>query len=386
MSTLGNGTWDFNNQIRDLSDVLSTIIANSPTFIGKFPERAIAYNPKHEWLEDVLKPRTVAYSAYNQSTGVATVATGAEAGWAVGDYVRFSGDSAIFKITTIASGAITVAFVASNGSTTDAIGDIATSAGTLIFDHRPIEQGSTAGETMFGQSGTEYNYTEIVRGDITLTRTALNTKIYGNENSMDVQYERALIEMTRRMNRIALFGVRSGAPANSTPSSAGGLYYFGTQTGGLSVGASGAALGFKLINDGAQAILDAGGNPDMIVCGPGQRRVLSQLQRSQITLQPGETRRGSYADAIVSESTGAIMEIVTEPSLSAMDSDVWVIDSTSLGISYLEGSKLLNTDSTQQGHDGIRRTLISELTFEFKNAKQKLCRISGLQASASSLT
>ena len=385
----GIGTWDLLNQARDLSDILSTLIANKPYFINLFPRKAAATSIKHEWLEDVLKPKSVAYSAYNQSTGVFTLASGADtSGWQVGDVVRVFGDPALFKITAItANTSVTVAFLASNGSTVDAIGDIATTGSTLIFDHSPVLQGSTQGASLFSQSGVGYNYTEIIRGDVEISNTALAVKTYGNENTMPSQLERAMTEMGRQMNNIALFGNRAAnAPSASSAGLAGGLYYFGTQSGGLGVAASAAALSLKLINDAAQAVLDAGGNPDTIVCGPGQARVISQLMRSQIVLPPGETSRGAYANKVVSESTGQVMNVLIEPSLANIDTDVWVVDSTGFGLSYLQGRELHSEPATAPGYDGQKWTIIGEFTLEFKNAKQKLCRISGLKASASSLS
>lgn len=382
----GIGTWDLLNQARDLSDILSTLIASKPYFINLFPRRAAATSVKHEWLNDVLKPKSVAYSAYNQSTGAFTVAD--TSGWAVGDVVRVYGDPALFRITAIvANTSITVEFLASNGSTVDAIGDVAETGSTLIFDHAPVLQGSTAGASLFSQSGVDYNYTEIIRGDVEISNTAMAVKTYGNENTMPAQLERAMVDMGRQMNNIALFGNRNAnAPSSSNAGRAGGLYYFGTQSGGLSVAASSAALSLKILNDAAQAVLDAGGNPDTVICGPGQARVISQLMRSQIMLPPGETTRGAFANKVIAESTGQVMNVLIEPSLANIDTDLWVIDSTGLGLSYLQGRELHSEPATAPGYDGQKWTIIGEFTLEFKNAKQKLCRVSGLKASASSLS
>lgn len=385
----GIGTWGLDNTARDLTDILSTIIAEQPFFIKAFPRRPNARSVKHEWLEDVLKPQSIGYSAFNQSTGVLTLPTGSDTtGWAVGDIVRFNGDPALFQISAIsANTSITVAFLASNGSATDAIGDIPTSAGLLIFDHAPVLQGSVSGASLFSQSGVEYNYTEILRGDVEITNTALAVKTYGNENSIPYQLERAMIAIGRQMNNIALYGSRSDtAPSASTPGRAGGIYFFGTQAGGLAVDASGDALSLKLINDGAQAILDAGGNPDTVLCGPGQARVISQLMRDQIHLNPTDKTRGTFANRVISESTGQVMNVFIEPSMSNLDTDVWVLDSSSLGISYLRNRQIHSEPATAPGYDGRKWSIIGEFTLEFKNAKQKLCRISGLQASATSLS
>jgi hypothetical protein len=382
----GIGSWGLSNVPRDLTDVLSTLVAQQPLFVKLFPRKQPATSVKHEWLEDVLKPRSVAYASYTQATGTFSISD--TSGWAVGDVVRVKGDPALFVISTItANTSIVVTFLASNGSSVDDIGDVGTGAGTLIYDHTPVLQGSTSGPALFSQSGTEYNYTEILRGDVEISNTALATRTYGNENTMPYQLERAMVALARQLNNIALYGHRNAsAPSAANAGRAGGLYFFGTQTGGLSVNGGSAALSLKMLNDAAQNILDAGGNPDTVVCGPGQARVISQLMRSQIQLNPGETQRGSFASQVISESTGQVMNVFIEPSMSNMDTDAWVIDSSSLGLSWLGNRELHSEPATAPGYDGQKWTIIGEATFEFKNAKQKLCRIKSLKASASALS
>ncbi|MDO4558529.1 MAG: DUF5309 family protein [Planctomycetia bacterium] len=375
-------SYGLSNEVKDLSDVLSTLIAQSPTFVHLFKPVENAISRKHEWAQDVLRPRTISYTAYNQSTGVFTVTD--SSGWSVGDCVRVSGDSAVFRITAVTSTSITVQFVASQGSTTDAIGDIATTAGTLIFDYHPIEEASTSGVELFSQSGTDYNYTQIFRGDVKLSKTALAVRVVGNENQISVQLERGLKAITHQINRAALFGVRTQA-TSSTNGVAGGLYCFGTQSGGLSVDASGAALSVKLINDAAQEILNAGGTPDTVICGNGQARVISQLMRSQITITQDSGVRGSFANRLFVESTGDVLNVLVEPALDALDGHVWLVDSRGFGLSNLQGRGMTSTPSNNPEMDALKWSLLGEMTFEFKNSKQTLCLIRGLRPSASTL-
>ncbi len=376
-------SWDLLNKPRDLTDVLSTLIASQPMFIRKFPVKTPATNRKHEWLEDVMRPRVLGYTAYNQTTGTFTVAS--SAGWMVGDRVRVKGDSAIFKITSLTATTIVVEFVSSNGSTTNAIGGIATTASTLYFSNHPITENSTSGQSMFSQSGSDYNRTQIFRGDIEISNTALATKTYGDENDMNFQIQKALLLISREINQTALFGERGNDASSSVMGSAGGLYYFGTQQDGLAVTASSAALTLKLINDAAQKIIDEGGTPDMILCGQGQARVISQLMKSQINLTPTDSTRGAFVNRVIIESTGNVVEVMVEPALASMDTDVWVIDSSSLGLVHLNNRQIHTEPATTPGLDGRKYSILGELTFEFKNAKQKICRISGLQASATTL-
>ena len=381
----GIATWGLDNTARDLTGILSTLVQDQPMFLKRFPLKAPAASVKHEWLEDVLKPRSIAFTAFDAATGAFTVADAA--GWAAGDILRIKGEPALFKVESVASTQITVTLLAANGSAISSLSDITASSGTLIYDHRPVPQGSNAGESLFSQSGVEYNYTEIIRGDVEITNTALAVKTYGNENAMPYQLRRALLTIMRQANNICLFGHRgTSSPSALAPGRAGGLYFFGTQPGSLSVDAQNAALSLKLVNDAAQNILDAGGNPDTVLCGPGQARVISQLMRGQIQLSPGETKRGSFANMIISESTGQVMDVFIEPNLSSLDSDIWVLDSTSLGMVYLQDRQLHSEPATAPGYDGQKWTILGEFTFEFKNAKQKICRVKNLKDSAAALS
>ena len=67
------------------------------------------------------------------------------------------------------------------------------------------------------------------------------------------------------------------------------------------------------------------------------------------------------------------------------DTDVWVMDTTGLGLASLKGRAISDVDATPQGFDGVKRMAIGELTFEFKNAKQRLCRIHGVMTSSDAL-
>lgn len=380
----GIATWGLDNTARDLTGILSTLVQDQPMFLKRFPLKAPAASVKHEWLEDVLKPRSAAFTDYAAAEGKFTVADAA--GWAPGDILRVKGDPALFRVESVTPTSIAVSLLAPNGSAVAALTDLTATSGTLIYDHRPVPQGSNSGESLFSQSGTEYNYTEIIRGDVEITNTALAVKTYGNENAMPYQLRRAMLTIMRQANNICLFGHRgSSSPSALAPGRAGGLYFFGTQPGSLSVNALGAPLSLKLINDAAQNVLDAGGNPDTVLCGPGQARVISQLMRGQINLAPGDTRRGSFANMIVSESTGQVMDVFIEPNLSSLDSDLWVLDSSSLGMVYLRDRQLHSEPATAPGYDGQKWTILGEFTFEFKNAKQKICRVRGLQDSAAAL-
>lgn len=386
---------DLANTKIDLSDVLNWRIAQSPNFINLFNQPTaqtgaattggvIATATEHKWLEGVETPKTKAFTAYAYSSSTGTFTVADSTGWAVGDLFHILGDTAVLKISAVTSTTIAVtAIAAANGSTLDLSTYTAASGGTLIFDSRPIQEGSTAGESVFLQSGTASNYTQIFRADVDLTGTAIAVGQYGNENNVTRQIQYATDTIIRRMNSALLFGVKTARTA-SVPGSMGGLYYFGTQTGGLAnAQVSTPALKMSMINIAAQMVTEAGATPDLILCGAGQGQVISTFMASQVQTDRASNVAGRYINQFVTSAGGNVLRVFIDPAIP--DTDVWVCDSRGFALVPLQGRALHTEPATAPGTDGVRAMILGEYTAEFKNAKQSLCRISGLQASATTL-
>ncbi len=374
-------SYSFQNKKRDLSDILSTVVKDEPRFISNFKPVAEATQQKHEWLEDQISGRSVKVTG--AVTALACPASVADlARLKVGTLLVIEGDSALFRVAAIGETAFTVALAGANGSskTTPASGDV------LKIVSTPMAEGSNPGDGdetgILGQSN--YNCTQIFRKDIVLTGSALAVNVFGNvDNQLNRQTAFALGELARDLNRVALFGIRAEAAAGSR-GAAGGLYLFGTAAGGLAIDADGARIDSFLVNDAAQMVMGAGGEPVQILCSPGQARVLSGEYKDQLQILRSDSRRGAYVATIVNEVNGRGMTIMADPDMP--DGDVWVLDTAGFGLCALKGRSIADEDATPKGFDGIRRMALGELTFEFKNAAQRLCRISGVLGSAAALS
>ena len=77
------------------------------------------------------------------------------------------------------------------------------------------------------------------------------------------------------------------------------------------------------------------------------------------------------------------MTIMADPDVP--DTDAWVLDTAGFGLSSLNGRAITDTDATPKGFDGIKRMALGELTFVFRNAAQRICRISNQQSSSEAL-
>lgn len=372
-------SYSFQNKKRDLSDVLSTVIKNEPRFISNFKVVENSTQQKHEWLEDQITGRSITATTVGDG-GVLNVSTNDSEKVKVGSLITRVGDSALFKVTNITSSTVVVTLVAANGSSTTLTTIKSSSAVVFNIVATPVAEGSTVGDETGITGKSNFNCTQIFRKDIILTGSALAVNVFGNiDNQLNRQTSFALEELARDLNRVALFGRRVEVSA-ATKGEAGGLYFFGCGEGALEIDAAAAKLDSFSLNDAAQAILSEGGEPTQILCSVGQARVLSNEYRNNLQILRSDDRRGAYVAQIVNEINGRAMTIMADPDM--VDSDAWVIDSAGFGLSSLNGRAINDQDATPNGFDGIKRMALGELTFEFKNAKQRLCRIKNLMASS----
>lgn len=372
-------SYDFQNQVRDLTDVLSTVIQRSCNVLQLFTVRPDAIQRKHEWLEDQITGKQCKVTD-TVSDGACPMNSSDLAKLRVGTLVTIGNDSAIFRVTALdaSTSKATVQLVGANGSakTTPAKDDV------LVVVSTPEAEGSTEGTKFSHQSGTNHNYTQIFRKDIILTGTANAITTYGIENRMNYQTRLALQEFARDMNLTALKGFPV-APTESVNGAAGGLFYFGTLGGGLLVDADDNTFDSFVVNDGGQAIAAEGGLPTVIICSPGQARVLSADSVNRVVQMREDELRGMVAVAVVNDTTGGRMNIFGDPAMP--DDQAFIADPSGFGLVPLNGRAVSDRDTTLPGFDGFRRTAIGEYTFEFKNAKQRICRITGLKNSALAL-
>lgn len=367
-------SYDLNNEKRDLSDVLSTIIQQSPNFIRWFPKsKKDGFSRKHEWLEEWLRPKTIAFTGLSSS--VFTVADSTK--WSVGDYVHIKGDTAVLKVTATTDTSITCSFVAANGSDYASMSDITDTTGVLCYDSHPIGEASNDAPGSFDQSGVEFNTMQIFREDVKISGTDSATQVYGDENSVEHAVARTMYRIQTSINKALIFGTRNLRTGGSVDGLMGGLNFFGNQSGGLSVDANGLALDAKILNDAAMAVSDCGTYPSVILCSPIMCRVISAINHCQINISAQDNIRGSYVGQIVNDSTGQLMHVHAEPELN--ESDVWIIDPSGFSLVNMRGRGVHIFESTGPADDARRYTILGEMTATFKNAKQRLCRIKNLK-------
>lgn len=373
-------SYSFQNKKRDLSDILSTVVKDSPRFISNFRTVENAIQQKHEWLEDQIAGRSI--TAISAADGTITVNASDAKKVTAGTLVTFKDDSALFVVKTVNSSNIILELASPNGSALTAE-TLPAEGGVFNIVSTPVSEGSVVGDETGITGNFNYNCTQIFRKDIVLSGSAMAINVFGNvDNLLNRQTSFALDELARDLNRVALFGRRVEA-SSTTKGEAGGLYFFGCGDGALSIDAAVNTLDSFIINDAAQAVLSEGGDPMQILCSPGQARVLASEYRQNLQILRSDDRRGAYVAQIVNEINGRGMVIMADPDMP--DCDAWIIDPAGFGLSSLQGRAICDEDATPKGFDGIKRMALGEITFEFKNAKQRLCRIKNLKSSTEAL-
>ena len=375
--------YSFANRKRDLADVMSAVIKDEPRFISNFRVTNSATSAKHEYLEDQLTGRGVTAGA--ASNGKITLSAADAAKLKTGTLISLKNDPALFRVKAVSANSADLEIASVNGSTVTSVSALPAAGGNFLIISTPMNEGTSNGdgEENYHLSTAEWNATQIFRKEIVLSGTALAVSLYGNaDNQLNRQTAFALADLARDLNRVALFGRRVEAAVN-TRGEAGGLYYFGTQSGVPVIDAGKSKLDSFLINDGAQAVLGEGGDPMQILCSPGQARVISNEYRDRIQILRSDDRRGAYVAVIVNEINGRGMTIMADPDMP--DGDAWVLDTGCFAIAPLAGRGITDMDATPGGFDGIRRVAIGELTFEFRNIRQRCCRITNLQSSSAAI-
>lgn len=364
-------TWA--NKKRQVLETYEIIRQESPLLLGMIGTGAVATSTKLEWLEDSVGPRR--FYPTGNTTGTLTVTADEVAMVKVGSLVMASGGPELFKVDSASGTSIVVSLVAANGGTRTSANAPANVAWNIVAD--PEKEGSEAGDGPVHQAKTAYNYTQIFRKDVTLSRSAIQTAVYGNlDNQINNQVSLKLEEMVRDMNGVLVFGHRQER-SGSALGMAGGLYEFATGEGALSIDGGGTAILDDItINDGIQLVSGAGGNATAVYTCPALARVIGAATRDQVRIVREDRVRGNYVAQVVNALNGSLLTIVADPLMNVVPNEAWVIDPAMMSIHHMQAPT--DSDSTGPGFDGIRRSLIAETTFEFNNAKLRACRIKNL--------
>jgi hypothetical protein len=359
-------SYDYQNDIRDLSEVFVQVVQESPVLKEMIRVNGVAMNTKHEWLEDVVTQIQRTTSA-NYVVADGEVVLTSNVGVKVGDILEFETTTGamstlLAKVTGVDIDGVTVQFSIYGGSTDENI-----AAGAIVYlQSRPKNEATEASADNGYEPTTEYNQTQIFDRTAKVSNTSLEIPKYGIGGALSYQVERQLLDIAYEMNRTMLRSPRVTRTA-SEAGTMGGIMWFLKAALGNSVDANGAGLSATFINDAAEVIAQNGGNAGLILCNPVQARVISSFNvaGNNPVVQRQDTVTGSFVSTFVTDQ-GVVMTIVADRNF--VKNEVAILDMSKINLVPLNNRAMHDMDATPAGADYVARRILGEYTLEVKNA------------------
>jgi hypothetical protein len=284
-----------NNEI-DMSETLAMISPSDVpllSIIGKDGLEATA--PKHEWLEDILRPldTTVADSTLNNTTDPVTfnVAAGTGVYIVAGDILKVEAE--LLRVTVVATDAITVA--RGFGGSTNAAH--ASGSAVRLLQNVMVQDAAVTTPRTTTKSGL-FNYTQIFQDAFTITSTQKATDKYTGPNDETADQLDRLTKIAWILWERSLLDGRKVAPAAGVAGSMDGILVRLTTN---AYAKAGAYLVEDFILQMMQDAWAAGGGIDTIALGAFQKRQANKFLDSMRMTTRTDRIAGSVVDTYTSD-------------------------------------------------------------------------------------
>lgn len=365
-----------NTDKRDLSEALAALIVANPSLLNlvKINNGIIAEHTKHEWLDQALSPTS---TLLDDGTGISdsdtAIVVDSTTGFLAGDIILFE-DNTLFdlaKISVVDSPTQLTVTRGYGGSTAAAHSDNC----KITLHSRPKLESSDPSATDSSEPDVYYNYTQIFRRDVKVSKTAQAMKYYSTKDLLADGAEQKLKEIMWELNHALIAGGRYEPGSAATARTAGGLLYFlSTEApAGNLVDASGVALTTALVNNIIENIVKLGGSVNTLVMGTWQARRVAALNSVTsnvlINVDQMATSAGIPAPSkFFGDLPGIISNIVIDTN---MPSDKVVItDINKIKVIPMTDRTVGMSNSDVPGGDYFQRTILGEYTVEIHNPAQ----------------
>lgn len=251
------------------------------------------FEKKVEWMDDtLLTPRSTASIISSTSSTSITVATANKFG--VGDVILI--DAEYMRVTALDSAGtgltVTRGFNSSTAAT-HAANAVVVGVGTALGE------GSDPEAFRSVDRSARYNLTQIFGPHaVTLSGTETVIRKYGvGSNEWGYQTAKKTKETAVSMEQAILYGTRSEDSSAKTRTMGGLIYYVTTNVDSSTTTITEATLLAQM-----QAVFDAGGSVDRLVCGSKTKRVISAFANAiTVNVNRDERVRGQVVDTFVSD-------------------------------------------------------------------------------------
>lgn len=396
--------------IRSVLEVFETIVAKRPTVSSLIQfvqdENQYATLHKYEWLEHKRTPLswTVNATSATSSTALVFVST---SGVKAGDILGFKSATGASKSVRVKVSSVTNATtLVIERITSSAFPDVALVATDVAYlISRAKNESSTADAATNEKPVAKYNYTQIFRRDIQLSRTVLQSKVYGLkslspadkreaiQNLLDFQVEAQLQAIAYELNQSLIDGFREARVDGGDNGSFGGIREFLKENASSVYDASSASVSQTILNNAINQVAENGGDTTsltVMLCHPTQARLISafNVAGNNPVIQRGDNVAGSYVVQYQSDLSGsnggALTQIVVDRNFP--EDEIAIINPNNMRIVPMEPLSVVETTRIDNGViaddlDGRKWKLVGEMTFEFKNYADEAIIIENLALS-----
>ena len=264
----------------------------------------VVRNVKHEWGEDALLGNSaVIDGAFSAVATALSVDSPQGLNLRLGDEVQIEGSLELMVVVAPAPTATVVNVTRGiKGTTAVAIADNA----ILKRVGNPAIEDESAPSARSTNRSRIANFTQIFRDVASVTRSMMKADLlFGVEEELEHQIMRIQQDLTRDLARTVISGKAQTVNPEGTTTQArtmNGIIH--SILGGSDPStrdAVGGPITESLLNLLLQDMWSKGGEPDLLVAGPAQRRKLSALLPSRQRFQPGETTLGAVVETFISD-------------------------------------------------------------------------------------
>jgi hypothetical protein len=366
-----------NTDVRDVSSVLDAVYVADTPFLNRVGWGGAVKNKVHEWITDSIgygylilsNAGTVASNASTMifgSSGCGAVSTAIRQ-IHTGTVLKYNNQSTDLGYSVVEDFSLTgtVWFTPFSGTSTSAT---ITDAATFFIVGNAVKEGSEPRKDSTRPRQICSNKTQIFREDVRMTGTRQAIEMYGVPNELRKQIGLRTKEYKRQVERSMILGfketgvVAAGAAGATETQMMGGIYDFLRTQSGSHIDNTTTTLTETKINDVAQAVYDFGGEPNTLLLGPKQARVIPTLERARVRVEQDSKIAGFYVNKYMTD-LGVEMSILI--SRWVPKKFAFVLDANKIKMMPLRGRKF-NLEKIGKKGDYVEWELISEITMEFR--------------------
>lgn len=364
-------TYDFKDQVRDLSAGIDLIINDAPTLLGLVGMNGEALTQtKFEWMSDNLNSnRAKVKDAKTATDTVITVETGDGAKFRVNALIVVGEE--YMQVTAVNGDSITVTR-GFDGTTAAAL----TAGEEIRIVARPQLEGAGVGQDEGHDRYVDYNFTQIIERYAQVSGTQQAVRTYNVTNELDYQVQLRLKELSREMNDWLIYGRRVQGGAG-VPRMTGGLLYFADQKGAYKKNVNGAQVEAKDLNDLMEQVYLRGGNVNTILTNTAGARQISKMASDAIRVQRVDHVTGHQISTFVSDITGGNeATVVVDPNFPK--NKIALFDRNILSMHPVSGRGIHDMDASVNGADFVARQIRGEYGIKVRNANEKIAVIENI--------